>query len=62
MFLHYRCQQEILFLPKFIIQNGSKSGDIETQGNHEGKCLNVCVEDAEKGSVKLCCGSLHTAL
>lgn len=62
MFLHYRCRQEILFLPKFIIGNDSKSGGIETQGNHEGKCLNVCVEDADKGSVKLCCGFPRIAL
>lgn len=36
MFLHYRCQQEILFLPKFTIGNDSRSGDIETKGTMKG--------------------------
>lgn len=47
--LHCRCQWEMLFLPKSIIGNGSKSGSVETQGSHEGKCLNVCDENAENG-------------
>lgn len=48
-------------IANLLLETVQRPAVFEIQGRHKRKHLNICDENAEKWSFKLCCGSPRTA-